>query len=97
MKSSHRCPKCNHDRILHIVHVADRSGENVNHSVPMRVAHYRKALGQVFGMAVSTTETAGELEAGVCRACGYTELYTKNPQDIVIDGVNVRELVAPKT
>jgi predicted nucleic-acid-binding Zn-ribbon protein len=96
MKNTRRCPKCQHNRILHIVTVADRYGEHLNQesSVPMKIAHYRKSLGNVLGMALSTTERAGELEAGVCPRCGYTELYTKNPADIIVDGVNVRELVS---
>lgn len=95
MKNTHRCPKCQHDRILYIATVADRYGEHTTEqSSPMKVAHYRRSMGQFLGMAVSKTERAGELEAGVCPRCGYTELYTKDPGDIVVDGVNVRELVA---
>lgn len=96
MKQTHRCPKCQHDRILHIVTVADRTEttRNQTHSVPMRVAHYQQSLGNVLGMALTTSSSAGELEAGVCKRCGYTELYTKNPADIIVDGVHVRELVA---
>ncbi|MEZ4222776.1 MAG: hypothetical protein R3B13_17680 [Polyangiaceae bacterium] len=96
MKTSHRCPKCLFDRILYIACVADRYGESSANtgSVPMRIAHYTKQLGSVLGLAMTTSESAGELEAGVCRRCGYTEFYTKNPEDIVIDGKYVRELVA---
>ncbi len=96
MKNTRRCPKCQHDRILYVARVADRYGEhrNAEQSTAMRIAHYEKSAGSLFGLALTTTERAGELEAGVCRRCGYTELYTKNPQDIVIDGVNVVELVA---
>ncbi len=96
MKNTRRCPKCQCDRILYIATVADRYGEHLNQdaSVPMKIAHYSKSMGKVLGLALTTTERAGELEAGVCPACGYTELYTKNPHDIIVDGVNVRELVA---
>jgi len=75
--------------------VADRT-ENMttDASVPMRVAHYRKSVGSVLGVALTRTESAGELEAGVCAACGYTEFYAKNPSEIIVDGINVRELVA---
>lgn len=60
----------------------------------MRVAHYRHTVANVLGVALTSSSSAGELEAGVCRRCGYTELYTKNAADIIIDGVHVRELVA---
>jgi predicted nucleic-acid-binding Zn-ribbon protein len=93
MKNTHRCPKCHNNRILHIVRVADRIGDS-QASEPMRVAHYQVSLGTIFGLPASTTRSAGELEAGVCPRCGYTELYTREPDKIVVDGVNVRELVA---
>lgn len=93
MKTSHRCPKCQHDRILYIAAVADRYGDHGKPTAPMRIAHYQRSLGTLLGMAMSTSESAGELEAGVCKKCGYTEFYTKNPADIVVDGVYVRELV----
>ncbi len=97
MKTTHRCPKCDHDRILYIPQVADRYGEYTKseQSVPMKIAHIDKPMGQLLGMQLKQTTRAGELEAGVCRRCGYTELYTKNPEEIPIDGVNIRELVAP--
>jgi predicted nucleic-acid-binding Zn-ribbon protein len=97
MKRTHRCPKCNHGRILYIATVADRYGDHTHSdaSTPMKIAHYQKEAGSLLGMAITTTERAGTLEAGVCRQCGYTELYTKDPQHIVVDGTNVRELVAP--
>ncbi len=96
MKNTHRCPKCQHDRILYIANVADRYGEHLNSdaSVPMKIAHYTKDVGKVLGFALTRSERAGELEAGVCPRCGYTELYVKQPADIIVDGVNVRELVA---
>ena len=96
MKTTHRCPKCDHDRILYIANVADRYGDiqTSDASTPMKIAHYRKDAGKVFGFAVTTTERAGELEAGVCPACGYTELYTRDPQNIVVDGKYVQMLVA---
>lgn len=95
MKTTHRCPKCNHDHILYIATVADRYGENSTSdaSVPMKIAHIVKPI-TFLGIAATTTDRAGELEAGVCRSCGYTELYTKDPGAIPIDGTYVREVVA---
>jgi predicted nucleic-acid-binding Zn-ribbon protein len=96
MKNTHRCPKCQSPRILHIARVADRVGDNADtdYSGTMRVAHYRVPLGSIFGLPMTTTKSAGELEAAVCPRCGYTELYTRNPSEIIVDGTNVRELVA---
>ncbi len=42
----------------------------------------------------SSTGTMKSNEAVVCAACGYTEFYTKDPSAIIVDGMNVRELVA---
>ena len=96
MKTTHRCPKCQHDRILYIAQIADRYGEHADSdaSVPMKVAHYTKQLGTILGFAATTSARSGELEAGVCARCGYTEFYVKQPGDIIVDGHNVRELVA---
>jgi len=66
----------------------------MDYSAPMRVAYYRHSAGNLLGMALTTSSSAGELSAGVCRLCGYTELYTKDPQNIIVDGVNVREVIA---
>jgi hypothetical protein len=59
----------------------------------MKIAHIEKAV-QFLGIKGTISERAGELEAGVCRSCGYTELYTKDPGAIPIDGTYVREIVA---
>ncbi|UJR83221.1 hypothetical protein [Sandaracinus amylolyticus] len=92
MKRTHRCPKCGYGRILHIATVADRAGDLTSGaSTPMKLAHMTEQLLGVF----VRSHSAGELEAGVCRRCGYTELYVKDPGSIPIDGVHVRELVAP--
>jgi predicted nucleic-acid-binding Zn-ribbon protein len=94
MKTSHRCPKCQHNRILYIACVADRYGDHVtmDQSAPMKIAHYQKSHGTLLGMAMTSSESSGEVEAGVCRSCGYTEFYTKDPASIIVDGVYVREL-----
>jgi predicted nucleic-acid-binding Zn-ribbon protein len=95
MKTTGRCPKCKHDRILYIDKVADRlESATTDYSAPMRVAYYKRPVGNVFGMALTSSASAGELSAGVCRLCGYTEFYTKDPQNIIVDGVNVREVIA---
>lgn len=98
MKTTGRCPKCDHGRILYVACVADRYGQHStsDSTVPMRIAHYRQEHAKFLGFPITSSASSGELEAGVCRQCGYTEFYTKNPQHIVIDGKYVRELVAPE-
>lgn len=89
MKQTLRCPKCGHNRILYIAQVADSDGEGDDQ--PMRVA-----LVSRHGPVGDVLRGTGELEAGVCRACGYTELYVKDPGAIPIDGQRVREIVGPE-
>jgi len=93
VKLTQRCPKCNHNHLLYIPEVADVSeGHQVR---PMAVARTETKVS-VFGLAGTTSGSVGELEAGVCRRCGYTELYTKEPESIPIDGDHVREIIGPE-
>ena len=61
MKSTHRCPKCQFDRILYITQVADRYGRSQEGEMtaPMRVAHYQENLGSFLGMAATRSKSAG--------------------------------------
>lgn len=93
MKQTLRCPKCNHNRILYIAVVADLG----DHSAPRPAKVAFTGGTQILGMtATSSKDTAGELEAGVCKSCGYTEYYVKDPGSIPIDGQYVREVVGPE-
>lgn len=80
MKQTLRCPKCGHSQILHVTEVADQMQRAANPYVRALLAHIGGGLA------------AGELEAAVCVACGYAELYVKDPRAIPIDGRYVRVL-----
>lgn len=102
------CPKCDGRRILHVTQLADRVGEigggRVEHGLdpepspgqfyPLRIARLRNPDGSFFKSHVSA---AGLVEAFVCRACGFTELYTCDPEQIPVDGELVYELSGPPT
>lgn len=90
MRTHHVCPRCSHNRILLIAAVAD-AGEYASELRPLHVAIAKTGEG-LFGERLAA---AGQLTATVCRACGYTELYTSNPESIPVDGKHVRELVGP--
>ncbi len=104
MRKSHRCPKCDHDRVLHITQVSDRTGsgssgledehpqvdEGPNH--PWRIA---RIWNPDQGLLSPEHAAAGLVEAYVCRKCGFTELYTRDVDAIEVDGELVRELRAP--
>ncbi len=63
MKSSHRCPKCQHAEILYVPEPRDSDLD-------------RPALGSRVG-AFSTAVT-GQMEAYACLGCGFVEWYVKD-------------------
>ena len=90
MKNTYKCPKCGFNRILYISQVADKETRAGSGGfTPMRIA----VIPQNAMMGLAVKEGYGELEAGVCRQCGYVELYVKDPSSIPVDGNYVRELV----
>ena len=91
MLKHHVCPKCRHNHILAIASMPDRDG--TSEPGDFRVATVPNTGGGFFS---PSTIAAGRLTAAVCRACGYTELYTVNPGNLPIDGTWVRELVGPE-
>jgi hypothetical protein len=103
---SGRCPKCEHNHILHVVEVADRAGDAASPKLgehpagfatgtyhPLRIA---RVANPTAGLLGSEEAAVGLVEAYVCRRCGFTELYTRGPERIPIDGTRVRELVGPE-
>lgn len=99
-----RCPKCQHNRILHVAEVADTSGmpveaPDLGHAPPLQRGFYHPfRLARVEDPDPGILDrwqkgAVGLVEAYVCRACGYTELYTRAPDQIPIDGIHVREIV----
>lgn len=81
MKRSGRCPKCD-GPVIYVAQVADEDEGGLR---AMKLVRHVKR-DRVLGVAVDVAEPVGELEAGVCRVCGYTELYVKNPEEIPLDG-----------
>lgn len=90
MKNTLVCPKCGGNRILYVDRVADATRTELWQ--PMRLAARR---GDWRTHGDHTMEAVGELSAGVCRACGYTEFYVKDPTAIEPDGIAIKELVGP--
>lgn len=87
MKQSLRCPKCEHNHILSIAYVADKTAEGADQPAKLALR---------FDMTSRKLEGAGDLEAVVCKQCGYAELYVKKPESIPVDGVYVTEVVGPE-
>ncbi len=80
MKTTHKCPKCEHRRIWVVDPIALRvSAEEVTQlalasAVVTDTTSGGPATRALFG-DVERTVTGGRLEAFVCASCGYTEWY----------------------
>jgi hypothetical protein len=92
MHQRHICSKCQHNHLLAIAFVPDRSGEADSVG--------RLSIASIFvGKGWFGSErfsTAGELSALVCKRCGYAELYVASPESIPVDGDYVREVIGPE-
>jgi predicted nucleic-acid-binding Zn-ribbon protein len=73
MRYGAACPKCTNRVLYRIAAVLDRGEEN--RLYPLSVATEVDSAGEP-GRAV------GVFEAYVCRACGFTEWYMRNPDDL---------------
>ena len=108
MKRSGMCPKCSNNRLLHVTQVADRVGDmgggRLAHGLeearepgqfyPWRIARVKNPGSGFFDTHVAA---AGLAEAFICRGCGLTELYTRDPESIDIDGELVQAIEGPPT
>jgi predicted nucleic-acid-binding Zn-ribbon protein len=65
MRTKHVCPKCGHREILFVPRVADRDDDDKVRPLVLHVTHLDWKDIEV-----------GAIQAYVCRACGFTELYT---------------------
>ena len=91
MRDRHVCPKCQHNHILLVGAVPD-TGEFSTEIRQLSIATVLLGQGWLGGDKLGT---AGFLTAAVCRRCGYSELYAKQPAQIPIDGTYVREVIGP--
>jgi predicted nucleic-acid-binding Zn-ribbon protein len=85
MKQSHVCPKCAHQEILFIPQLADRDDADKVRPLVMHVTHYDWKDDVEIGI----------LQAYVCRACGFTELYTTGAASIPYDKIPGVKLLTP--
>jgi len=72
MRTTHVCPKCKNEEILFLPQIADRDDDNKVRPLVAHVVHYdwRDDMEVV------------KLQAYVCLACGYTELYAHEARQI---------------
>jgi ribosomal protein S27AE len=87
MKTKATCPKCGSARIIQQVHIMDRSDSGAQ-SLSLRRG--TRALGGWLKLPRSFP-----LDAWVCGACGFTELYVREPtQLLAADGESIRSPAA---
>lgn len=70
------CVKCGSAVLIDHARIIDRGDGNWEHDLSVKV--YKNPFALLFRGGVS-----GPLEAIVCGACGYTELYVQNPRELV--------------
>ena len=85
------CPKCEGDHILHLARI-DQQVDPYGKIEAWRIARVPKPI-QGFPLPGGEPVVAGVVQAYICRACGFTEFYTRDPEAIPVDGTLVRELV----
>lgn len=90
MRRTHTCPKCQSDRVLHLARV-DQQVDRYGQVEAWRIARVPQQM-EGFPLPGGEPVVAGIVQAYICRACGYTEFYTRDPEAIPIDGTLVREL-----
>jgi hypothetical protein len=99
------CRVCRHNVILHVTEVADVLGDWADSEVPLGASPPQRAMLPTVAWRIARTQGIGGharqyvyglVEAFVCKRCGYTELYTREPDSIPIDGHYVREVRGPE-
>lgn len=69
MRTTHRCPKCQHPEVLYVPRLRDSDYDEM----------------RLDNVGIWNREANGGFEAYVCRSCGFTELYVKNVAAIKIE------------
>jgi predicted nucleic-acid-binding Zn-ribbon protein len=87
MRTQLICPKCGHDKILFVPQLADRDDKDVVRPLVVHVVHFDW----------KDDHEMGKLQAYVCRACGYTELYTHGAKDIPLDKIPGAKILDAKS
>jgi predicted nucleic-acid-binding Zn-ribbon protein len=93
MRQRLSCPKCGGNRILFLPRI-ERQIDEYGEVEAWHLARVRESPAG-FPLPGGEPSLAGQVQAYVCRTCGYTEFYTVDADSIPIDGDLVRELVGP--
>jgi predicted nucleic-acid-binding Zn-ribbon protein len=77
MRTTHTCPKCQHPEVIFFKQIADRDDDDRVRPIVMHVVHF----------SWRDDIELGQVQAYVCRSCGYTELYTAGASEMKIDKI----------
>lgn len=77
MKNATSCPKCGSDKIIPRVRIIDRYDTDPTKKSDLELEVYQKPSAWIF-----KGTKAGALQASVCGACGYVELFVENPAEL---------------
>jgi len=86
MRKSLICPKCNGNEILFFPAIADRDDRDIVRPLVIHVQHF----------SWKDDTEAGKIQAYICKACGFTELYTADIDKIPVDKVPGAKLLVGK-
>jgi predicted nucleic-acid-binding Zn-ribbon protein len=86
VKTSRTCPKCQNQEILFFPQLADRDDDDNVRPLVFHVVHYDWR----------DDVEVGKIQAYVCRACGYTELYAFDANKIEVDKIPGAKILTPK-
>lgn len=75
MRESLECPKCHHDEIVYLPELSDQADFPMSLHAVVRHHPFRAPTRW------------GKIEAYICKKCGFTELYTREPDKIPLDAV----------
>lgn len=86
MRTTHTCPKCNGQEVLFLPQIADRDDNDNVKPLSAHVVHFDW----------KDDVEVGKLQAYVCHACGYTELYTKESAQLPWEKIPGARLLTPR-
>jgi predicted nucleic-acid-binding Zn-ribbon protein len=82
MRTSHRCQKCDRSEIVYVPRILDRAGGET-HPLALWVGVRRRTEGGKEKLEYDAP--FGQLEAYVCRRCGFTELYVADVERLKLE------------
>jgi predicted nucleic-acid-binding Zn-ribbon protein len=86
MKRSHVCPKCQHDEVIFFPQLADRDDDDVVRPLVFHVVHFDW----------KDDVEVGKIQAYVCHACGFTEMYTSDAPNIPVAKIPGAKILSGK-